>query len=194
MYRHRLGYFFLLIALLLSACKPCCPPFPSDEEKVCVYCGDRSVKKPNDRQALLDTEEKLEDENITIVHLGEYITLVIPADPMFYPRSPRIMRRSEYILKLVDEYIRNFNVVRINVDVYTDNVGNPLRNDALSQARAENVIDFMWRDDIDTRLLLAKGLGQRLPIASNTRKNGREMNRRIEISFRIYNADQIYDP
>lgn len=189
--------FFLIIffSLLLTACHRC-PVSIENPEGNCGYCGtcesiedQRFAREPG----LFATENELISDDINVVHVGEYTTLIVPADDIFYPRSPRILPQSKSTLKLIDYYLRFFDLVRVDVVGYTDDFGNPFRNKALSQARAENVMNFMWRDGIDARLISAKGLGLLDPIATNQTRSGRSTNRRIEISFKIYNSKVLYN-
>jgi OmpA-OmpF porin, OOP family len=63
---------------------------------------------------------------------------------------------------------------------YTDNTGNPAKNVALSQRRAEAVRDALIKEGANPDLLVAKGYGDADPIASNATPEGRARNRRIE--------------
>ncbi|NOT60245.1 MAG: OmpA family protein [Acidobacteria bacterium] len=65
---------------------------------------------------------------------------------------------------------------------HTDNVGNEPFNQKLSRARAETVKAFLVRKGIAPERLLTRGLGSLAPKAENTTLEGREQNRRIEIS------------
>jgi outer membrane protein OmpA-like peptidoglycan-associated protein len=65
---------------------------------------------------------------------------------------------------------------------HTDNVGNEPFNQKLSRARAETVKAFLVRRGIAPERLLTRGLGSLAPKAENATAEGREQNRRIEIS------------
>jgi outer membrane protein OmpA-like peptidoglycan-associated protein len=65
---------------------------------------------------------------------------------------------------------------------HTDNVGNEEFNQKLSRARAESVKVFLVRKGIAAERLTTRGLGSQAPKAENTTADGREQNRRIEIS------------
>lgn len=64
---------------------------------------------------------------------------------------------------------------------HTDNVGSIDSNLALSQARAQNVVQALIQAGIDKQRLLAKGLANFAPVASNTNEESRALNRRVEI-------------
>ncbi|WMW81817.1 OmpA family protein [Undibacterium cyanobacteriorum] len=64
---------------------------------------------------------------------------------------------------------------------HTDNVGSIDNNLALSQARAQSVVHALIQAGIDKQRLLAKGLANFAPVASNANEEGRALNRRVEI-------------
>ena len=65
---------------------------------------------------------------------------------------------------------------------HTDNVGNEAFNQKLSRARAETVKVFLVKRGIASDRLTTRGLGSQAPKAENTTPEGREQNRRIEIT------------
>lgn len=68
----------------------------------------------------------------------------------------------------------------IEIQGHTDNTGDPVRNLALSQARAEAVRDALVEAGAPPALLRARGYGGTSPRASNDSDDGRLQNRRIE--------------
>ena len=79
----------------------------------------------------------------------------------------------------------------IAVNGYTDNVpiGAGLKgqgittNLILSQKRAENVMQFMVANGVKPTLISAQGFGEADPVASNETEDGREQNRRVELTL-----------
>ncbi len=72
----------------------------------------------------------------------------------------------------------------ILIEGHTDNTGNDLLNNALSIARANAVAKFLTKRGIDPRRLAVKAYGASKPLVSNDdEREGREINRRIEISL-----------
>jgi outer membrane protein OmpA-like peptidoglycan-associated protein len=69
---------------------------------------------------------------------------------------------------------------RIRVSGHTDNLGNPKKNQALSEARAKSVRDYLMARGIDGSRIEAVGYGDQQPVASNDTEEGRQQNRRIE--------------
>lgn len=72
----------------------------------------------------------------------------------------------------------------IVIEGHTDNTGNPEYNLDLSQKRADFVKNALIQKGIQNNRIVARGMGQSYPIASNNTKEGRQENRRIEISVK----------
>jgi outer membrane protein OmpA-like peptidoglycan-associated protein len=72
--------------------------------------------------------------------------------------------------------------LRIEISGHTDNVGEHDYNMDLSQERAKAVGNVLMKKGIDPKRLEMVGYGETQPLASNDdEKDGRELNRRIEI-------------
>jgi chemotaxis protein MotB len=80
---------------------------------------------------------------------------------------------------------------KIMVNGYTDNVpiGPGLMrqgvtsNLVLSQKRADNVMNFMVSQGVNSSLVSAQGFGDANPVASNDTADGRAQNRRVELTL-----------
>ncbi|MCS6912841.1 MAG: outer membrane beta-barrel domain-containing protein [Myxococcales bacterium] len=70
--------------------------------------------------------------------------------------------------------------LRLRIEGHTDNRGNPKKNQKLSEARAQAVVDYLVRKGIDPARLSSAGFGSSRPIADNRTAAGREKNRRTE--------------
>ena len=71
--------------------------------------------------------------------------------------------------------------LRISVDGHTDNVGGSDHNKALSQRRAESIVNYLSAAGIDKSRLEARGFGLESPVADNRTEAGRARNRRVEL-------------
>ena len=70
--------------------------------------------------------------------------------------------------------------LRIEVHGHTDSDGDDVRNQVLSQERAEAVIVALGQRGLDVNRLTAVGFGESKPIEPNITAEGRAVNRRIE--------------
>lgn len=80
----------------------------------------------------------------------------------------------------VVEFMEHMPSARIRIEGHTDNVGNPQRNQALSEERAQAVRTYLMEHGIDGDRVEAVGFGDTRPVASNDTDDGRAQNRRIE--------------
>jgi outer membrane protein OmpA-like peptidoglycan-associated protein len=71
----------------------------------------------------------------------------------------------------------------VQVEGYTDNVGDPAKNQQLSQARAEAVATYLVKKGVAATRLHAVGYGEEKPAEPNTTAAGREANRRVEFNL-----------
>jgi len=94
--------------------------------------------------------------------------------------SAEIEENSKKVLIKFAEYLKETPQLIIEIRGHTDNVGNPKDNEALSLNRAYSVKEFLEKQGIDGKRILAKGFGASMPIAPNTTEEGRSKNRRTE--------------
>ena len=74
--------------------------------------------------------------------------------------------------------------IKVEVGGHTDNMGSEEYNKALSQRRAESVINYLVGKGIDKARLTAVGYGKDKPVATNDTEEGRHQNRRIEFKVK----------
>ena len=73
----------------------------------------------------------------------------------------------------------------ISIAGHTDTTGDESFNQYLSEQRAEEARKFLLENGIDETRIQSAGHGQHAPIAENTNKEGRQLNRRITVEFYI---------
>ncbi len=129
--------------------------------------------------------EKIQDQGVQIVIVGDNLLMILPSDKFFYPNSPNRIHSSDQILMDISKLVRRYEKITVNVTAYSDTTRSPQRAVALTQQQAQDIADFLWANGIDTRILLAKGYGSAHPIANNASAYGRAQNRRIEIRLRV---------
>jgi OOP family OmpA-OmpF porin len=77
--------------------------------------------------------------------------------------------------------MKKYPDLKIVIEGHTDNVGGEKYNLNLSQKRAEAIKSVMvTKFNIEPFRLMTKGFGYSKPIASNSTKEGRQKNRRVE--------------
>ena len=83
--------------------------------------------------------------------------------------------------KLVHD-IKQYPDIKIEISGHTDNSGTALGNLAMSQARAQAVVNYLVNNGIQPKQLVAVGYGSTRPIATNTTRSGRTTNQRIALT------------
>lgn len=99
----------------------------------------------------------------------------------FETNSSKLAPNATRILDAIAETMRQSPNFSIQINGHTDSVGAASYNRALSQKRAEAVRNYLIATGIEASRLKATGLGESNPIASNDTKEGRALNRRVEI-------------
>jgi len=89
---------------------------------------------------------------------------------------------SEKMLLRVLNTLNAYPKMKVEIRGYTDNVGKASNNLALSQRRANSVRYWVLNKGVNPDRVVAKGYGEGNPIADNSTKEGRRLNRRIEFS------------
>lgn len=85
----------------------------------------------------------------------------------------------ERLLKLLNDYPK----LKIEIGGHTDNVGETVVNQRISELRARAVMNWLIEKGISKERLVSKGYGETQPMATNDDEfEGRELNRRIEIT------------
>lgn len=75
--------------------------------------------------------------------------------------------------------------LRIEVAGHTDNNGTVERNQRLSEARAQSVVDHLVAQGVPADRIAARGYSEERPVASNETEKGRAANRRIEFTVSL---------
>ena len=88
------------------------------------------------------------------------------------------------ILAPAVDYLREFPEVSVTVAGHTCWLGTEAHNQTLSENRAQAVMDFIIAQRIDADRLVIEAYGESQPIATNQTDEGRQRNRRVEITER----------
>ncbi|MBJ9985762.1 OmpA family protein [Acinetobacter sp. S40] len=111
------------------------------------------------------------------------VGLVMPGNITFDTNKSNIKPNFYSTLNKVAQTLAEDNKSAILVTGYTDSTGNDSINIPLSQARAQAVASYLSGQGVSSARINAQGYGSANPIASNATADGREQNRRVEISI-----------
>ncbi|MGC1494774.1 MAG: OmpA family protein [Sulfitobacter sp.] len=110
----------------------------------------------------------------------------------FEPSSATIDASALGTMDDIAEILKRCGDILLEIQGYTDSQGREEMNLALSQSRAESVLNELRARRVLTGSFVARGYGEERPIADNDTAEGREANRRIE--FRLIRPDTVDDP
>jgi outer membrane protein OmpA-like peptidoglycan-associated protein len=80
--------------------------------------------------------------------------------------------------------MQNNPEVAILISGHTDNAGSAASNQKLSERRVQSVGAYLRSKGIASKRILTKGFGSSKPVADNNTEEGKQLNRRVEITIR----------
>ncbi|MEZ5676442.1 OmpA-OmpF porin, OOP family [Thalassovita litoralis] len=110
----------------------------------------------------------------------------------FEPGSDKPDQEAAAILDDIAEILKQCGEIRMEVGGHTDSQGREEMNQALSQRRAQAVLNALRERKVLTSSFTAKGFGEEQPIADNETEEGRDANRRIE--FKLIRPEPTPEP
>ena len=138
----------------------------------------------------LNEKEKVQEFEIPDSK-GKYsINLSLKYDPprtitlknVFFDSGKAVLQKQSYTaLNELYEALKMKPTMVIEIAGHTDNVGNQVANQLLSEQRAVSVRAYLIRKGIEGSRIQAKGYGDSEPVAYNDSSEGRQQNRRTEV-------------
>ena len=104
-------------------------------------------------------------------------------DVLFETGSARLRPAADAKLRPLADYLRDNPGQELRIDGYTDSVGTVQANLILSRDRARSVADALAALGVDTARFQLEGHGEDSPAASNSTAEGRQLNRRVEVTL-----------
>jgi len=138
------------------------------EERVSERTAELAAPRPESRS---ETEQVLLESGMIVL------------DAVYFETGKAdIHRNSKPYLKTLAKMLVKYPKLKLEIGGHTDNTGSLQVNMALSQKRADAVVDFMNGQEPGlSDMLSAKGYGPTEPTADNNTEEGRETNRRVEL-------------
>jgi outer membrane protein OmpA-like peptidoglycan-associated protein len=126
---------------------------------------------------------RLEGTGVSVTRIGDNITLNMPGNVTFATDSADLNADFFDVLNSVSIVLKEFDQTIIEVAGHTDNTGSDQYNKALSDRRASSVARYFESRNIVSQRLLTIGMGESRPVADNGTPEGRQANRRVEITM-----------
>ena len=127
--------------------------------------------------------KQLRDTGVSVERDGDNINLIMPGNITFATNSPAINSNFYPVLDSVTLVIGEYDKTIVVVSGHTDNTGSDSYNQRLSEQRAKSVNDYFLSKKVLPARLETIGFGESKPMASNDTAQGRELNRRVEITL-----------
>lgn len=108
-------------------------------------------------------------------------TLLVINDLLFETGGAKLEPASERRLEPLLQYLQGNPQREIIIEGHTDSMGEASTNKRLSLQRADAVKQFLASRGIGASRIETRGFGEEVPVAKNTTKAGRRLNRRVEI-------------
>lgn len=113
-----------------------------------------------------------------INELNEYSRTIL-----FDLNKATIRQESSGALESIADIMEEYPNTIFHIEGHTDSTGDAGYNEQLSRDRAASVREFLIENGIAENRLTSEGYGESEPIASNNTAEGRQQNRRVEISL-----------
>jgi outer membrane protein OmpA-like peptidoglycan-associated protein len=144
--------------------------------------GGAAVGTYMDRQEE-ELRRQMKDSGVTVTRKGDDIILNMPGNVTFRTDSAELNTQFFKVLNGVALVAQKYDKTIIEVAGHTDNTGDAGYNRQLSQRRANSVAQYlMGKGVIEARVMTAAG-GEEYPVANNSTEQGRQANRRVEITL-----------
>ena len=139
------------------------------EECICPPCCDKPTSSTAVEQAGPD------QERVSMMINIEFDANKTDVDERFYED-----------IEMLANFLKAFPKEKIVIEGYSDNVGDEKINQKLSEKRAKNVRQALIdKFGINGSRMTAVGYGEENPLASNDTEEGRQQNRRVEVTVEV---------
>ncbi len=100
----------------------------------------------------------------------------------FHTDSAALTADARQLLDGVADDLAQCSTRSLAISAHTDSVGSESYNQALSERRAASILDYLESRGIDADRMSARGFGETQPVDTNSTKEGRQRNRRVELT------------
>lgn len=127
--------------------------------------------------------QRLEGTGVSVTRIGDNITLNMPGNVTFKTDSSDLNGNFFSVLDSVGLVLKEYEKTIIEVAGHTDNTGEDAYNQALSERRARTVAQYLTSKGVMDQRIITIGAGETRPVANNSTPEGRQANRRVELTL-----------
>ncbi len=126
---------------------------------------------------------ELEGTGVSVTRIGDNITLNMPGNVTFATDSSDLSPAFFDVLNSVGKVLEEYDQTVVEVAGHTDSTGSDAYNQGLSERRATSVANYLRGQGVMNERLITVGMGEARPVADNGSVEGRQANRRVEITM-----------
>jgi len=126
---------------------------------------------------------ELQGTGVSVTRIGDNITLNMPGNVTFDTDSAALRPQFFGVLNSVGKVLNEYDKTVVEVAGHTDSTGSDSYNQTLSQKRANTVGEYLYTQGVMDQRIMTVGMGEHYPIADNSTPEGRQANRRVEITL-----------
>jgi len=126
---------------------------------------------------------QLQGTGVSVSRSGENIVLNMPGNITFATGSADLNANFFGVLDSVAIVLKEYDKTIIDVSGHTDSVGSDSTNQTLSERRAVTVGKYLEGKGVSDQRVATTGYGKAHPVATNDTPDGRQQNRRVELTL-----------
>jgi len=126
---------------------------------------------------------QLAGSGVSVTRMGDNITLNMPGNITFASDSAELNPSFYRVLNSVNIVLKEYEKTLVEVAGHTDSTGAAEYNEKLSDRRANAVAQYLEGQGLRTDRVITVGAGETHPVAANETPEGRQANRRVELTL-----------
>ena len=127
--------------------------------------------------------QELEATGVSVTRVGDNIVLNMPGNVTFDVNQADIQAGFYPVLDSVAIVLNEYEKTLVEIAGHTDSTGTDAINQPLSERRSASVAAYLESRDVVPVRMEAFGLSSKYPVATNATTEGRQLNRRVEITL-----------
>lgn len=163
--------YFSLLAGVIS--------FTSCKQKQITVLPGAVVTKDGTKDGLKNVKTEFKDAVETV----DGVKFTLSSDVLFPSNSSYLTDKAKLELDKLAKVLKGQSTKKIRVDGYTDATGTQEYNVWLSDKRAASVKKYLEGAGISGSRITTKGYGASNPVADNKTPEGRQKNRRVDVTI-----------
>ncbi|MBR6231675.1 MAG: OmpA family protein [Alphaproteobacteria bacterium] len=130
-----------------------------------------------------ELRKELRKTGVQVKEIDGQIDLVIPDKVAFAGNQTKVQDSFESSMSSIAKLLGKYDETMVQIVGYTDDAAPVLVNQEASLYKANVIANSLRSYGIDPKRIITDGAGPENPIANNSTVNGREQNRRVEMTL-----------